>query len=122
MNAETYAVISYEEVIEAKEKKEEAFKDFIFKYKNYLITCLCNTGLINVIVCVKQTGDRGVLRVEENSGSINQPYKIKFYPCKKNGEISLKSKYVASFFDWRMKELLSNLQAVFESTGESSAS
>lgn len=113
-----YTPTTYEEVKEAKQKAEEAVKDSNRKYKDYLITCLCTTGLVNVIVRVKESDTRGILIVEENNSSALYPYEVKFYPIRKDGGVSLKSKYVAGFWGWIIKDLLKMLTDTFESTGE----
>ena len=121
MNAETYAVTSYKEVLEAKKKKDKANFDFLWKYKNYLITCLCNAGLVKVIVRNKNTNDKGVPRVEENKGSLLYPYEIKFYPIRKDGGVSLKAKYIPNFWQYKTAEIFTSLQNSFESTGDNYA-
>lgn len=118
---ETYAVTTFEEVEEAKIKRENSVKDFRSKYENYLMTCLCNAGLAHNKVRVKKNGDIGVLRVEENRGSISYPYEIKFYPLKKDGEVSLKSRYVSEFWGWKIKSLVEELQKTFEPVGDDNA-
>lgn len=115
IETETYAIVSYEEVAEAQHKAEEAKKEFLWKHKNFLITCLCKVGFADKRVRVKKTGDMGVLRVEEyNSLSFLHPYELRFYPIKKNGEISLKSRYVNGFFSFREKDTIQQLLDIFE--------
>lgn len=124
MNAETYAVTTLEEVLEAKLNRENAIKDYRIKVKNYLITCLCDTKFSNVRVRVKKTGDVGELRVVENYGSALTlyPYELKFFPVKKDGNISLKSKNVPNLYGWHLTKTDKMLQDIFEIVGDTNAS
>lgn len=122
MNAETYAVTTLEEVLEAKLNRENAIKDYRIKVKNYLITCLCDTKFSNVRVRVKKTGDVGELRVVENRDSPIYPYEVKFFPVKKDGNISLKSKYIPNLYGWHLTKTDKMLQDIFEIVGDTNAS
>lgn len=113
-------VTTFEELEKYEQEREEAIVDYHFKYIDYLRSCLRITGLTSK-VRVKETKDVGVLRIEENRGSIAFPFEIKFYPIKKNGEVSLKSRYVNKFLSWRIKELVSELQKAFEPVGDNNA-
>ena len=119
---ETYAVTSYEEMIEAKQKAEEAKKQFHWRHKDYLITCLCNVGFAKSKVRVKKTGDIGVLVVEEKGYLSTHPYEIKFYPFTKSGDLSKKSRYVAQFNQMHEKDIIRELQNCFEKVEDSNAS
>ena len=119
---ETYAVTSYEEMIEAKQKAEEAKKQYYWRHKDYLITCLCNVGFAKSKVRVKKTDDIGVLVVEEKHFMSIQPYEIKFYPFKKNGDLSLKSKYVANFNQFFDRDITQELLNCFEKVEDSNES
>lgn len=122
LETETYAVVSYEELEEAKRNHIEARKEFFQKHENFLITCLCNAGFANKKVRVKQTGVVGVLRVENSSfGSYSYPYEIKFYPLKKNGETRMYSMCVAQFNPFREQEIHQQLLNAFELVGDESA-
>ena len=122
MNAETYAVTTIEEVEEARQKKINAEKDFHIKYKNYLWTCLCDVDMANTKVRLKNTDIVGVLRVEKDVGSLTYPYDIKFFPLKKNGEVSLKSKYVPRLFIIQDRYKREVLRELFEIVGDTNAS
>ena len=119
---ETYAVTSYEEMVEARQKAEEAKKQFHWRHKDYLITCLCEVGFAKSAVRVKHTGDTGVLVVEEKGFLSTQPYEIKFYPFKKNGDLSLKPRYVGRFNQFHEKDMIQELLNCFEKVEESNAS
>ena len=122
MFEDTYRLVTYDEVEEAKKRKEEAVRDYNSKHKDYLFTCLRNAGFIGVRVRVKETKVVGVLRVEENHGSLLYPYEIKFYPVKKDGNISLNSRSVPKFWGWHLKTMAESLRDLFEIAGDDNAS
>lgn len=122
MNAVTYEVVSLKELKKAEQKMTEVVRDYHNKHRNYLLTCLCETGLANAIVRVKQTGDIGVLRVKENCGSKICPYIVRFYPVRKDGNISLNHRYVPNFFTWLTEDMTKLLKDTFEIVGDDSAS
>ena len=88
---ETYSVVSYEEMMEARKQSEESAKKYKQAYKNFLITCLCEAGFAKKIVRHKKYGWEGILEITEKT--YWRPYEIKFFPLKKNGGISAKSKF-----------------------------
>lgn len=74
-------------------EKREYMEEFDKRHYEKLVSLLQDCGLYEVDVIAKDT--KGVLRVVDDNG-----YKeIKFYPYNKNGEISLKAKYVG-FYIW----------------------
>ena len=117
---EIYAVTSYEDLEIAKTAKEAADKYFHNTYKNYLITCLCNAGLAKKKVRVIKTGDVGVLEIEKGS-YYNDVYEIKFYPIRKDGGVSLKSKYVNGLSTWKVENYPTLLPTLFEIVGDENA-
>lgn len=122
MFEETYRLVTYDEVEEAKKRKEEAVRNYTSKHKDYLFTCLCNAGFLGVRVRAKETKVVGVLRVAENHGSLLYPYEIKFYPVKKDGNISLNSRGVPKFWGWQLKTMPEMLRELFEIAGDDNAS
>lgn len=114
---ETYAVVSYEEMKEASRQAEESAKKYKQAYKNFLITCLCEAGFAKKIVRHKKTGCEGVLEIEEKS--YWRPYEIKFFPVKKDGGISLKSKFYGLTND---NSLVHDLTEMFELVGDKNES
>ena len=122
MFEETYRLVTYDEVEEAKKRKEEAVRSYTSKHKDYLFTCLRNAGFLGVRVRAKETKVVGVLRVAENHGSLLYPYEIKFYPVKKDGNISLNSRGVPKFWGWQLKTMPEMLIELFEIAGDDNAS
>ena len=114
MNAETYTVVSFEELEQAKKDRDMVIAEYGLKHKNYLLTCLSESGLDNARVRVKKTGVNGRLIVKENHGSLLYPYEIKFYPIKKDGSVSLIPKFVPNFYGWSSKTMRKMLNEVFE--------
>ena len=114
---ETYAVVSYEEMRDAKIEAEQSAKKYKQAYKNFLITCLCEVGFAKKRVRHKRSGCEGILTVEEKS--YFAPYEIKFYPVKKDGGISLKPKYHGYYHD---NSLVEELKENFELVGDENAS
>lgn len=114
---ETYAVTSYEEVLEARKEVETYSKKYRQAYKNFLITCLCKAGFAKKRVRHKKLNIIGVLEVGEKS--YWSPYEIKFFPVRKDGGISLKAKYYGYTHEDRMVE---DLTEIFEIVGDDSAS
>ena len=121
MNTDIHRTVTYAEVEEAEHKKKKASVDYAYKLIDYLSTCLQNAGFLNVRVRVKETGVVGVLRVEENHGSTLYPYEIKFYPAKKDGNISLNSRSVSKFWGWHLKNMPEMLRDLFEVVGDDNA-
>lgn len=122
LETETYAVTSYEEMEEARLRANGAIIEFRLRHKNFLITCLCEVGFANKTVRVKKTGDTGVLTVEEKGYTSFYPYEIKFYPFKKNGDISLKSRYLSQFNQMHGDTMIQELLNCFELVGDENAS
>ena len=119
---ETYAKTTVEEVLRARVERDEAKKRYNNKYKDYLITCLCNVGFANKDVIAVPLHSKGVLRVEECSYSTLHPYKINFYPYKKDGGISAKSKGVPHFWVSDLSDLCNVLKHSFQLAGDENAS
>lgn len=114
---ETYAVVSYEEMMEARIQAEESAKKYTQAYKNFLITCLCEAGFAKKIVRFKKLNILGVLDIE--SKSYWRPYEIKFFPLKKSGGVSAKSKFYGLIRD---ESLVEDLTEKFELAGDENAS
>ena len=113
---ETYAVTSYDEMFEAKRQAEESVRKYKQAYKNFLITCLCKAGFAKKRVRFKKLNLEGVLQVEEKS--YFSPYEIKFYPVKKDGGLSQKSRYHGNYHD---EGLVAELTENFEVVGDENA-
>lgn len=126
LNIKTYPVVTLEEVQEARQKRDNSIDDFRNKYYGYLMTCLCEAGFVDSHkvhkVRAKSCGTIGILRIESEQYSNLYPYGIKFYPIKKDGKVSLKSKYITQFYGWRIENLLEDLLEAFELVGDDNAS
>lgn len=103
---------TYEDVLRAQVERDEALKRYSDKCEKYLISCLRNAGLDNVLVISKSTKCVGVLRVEKCSSSV-YPYEVKFYPITKSGNISMKSKGVPRFYGFSYRNMQTNLIECF---------
>ena len=125
MNGKIYSVVSYREMMETRERTNRALQENNRKYKNFLITCLCEAGFENSKkVRIKTTGAVGVLEVEDKQylyGGFPRPYEIKFYPETKSGEISKKSRYIP-LSQYREEDLVKQLTNLFELVGDENAS
>ena len=122
IETETYAVVSFEELKLAHDMRDKCILDFNCKYRNYLLTCLCNAGFSNVKVRAKKENITGFIEVTLNNGSSYYPYKLRFYPVKKNGEKSLKHTYIAGLLPFYGEDLTEKLLSLFELAGEDNAS
>ena len=119
LDTETYAVVSLEEMKEARVKASESNEEYSNKYKNFLITCLCEAGLANKIVRIKSSErNTGVLKVEESRHNPNRPYEIKYHPVNKDGSVSKHSRYVHGCNLVRESTLISELKNAFEVVGD----
>lgn len=114
---ETYSVVSYEEMKEANKEAEESAKKYRQAYKNFLITCLCESGFAKKLVRHKKLNIVGILDITEKT--YWRPYEIKFFPVKKNGGISAKPKYYGLVHDERFVQ---DLTEIFELVGDDYAS
>ena len=114
----TYVITSAEEVEEARANKDKAVSEFRNKYRNYLLTCLCDSGFANVKVRAKKENIIGFIEVDSNSGSSYCPYKLHFYPIKKNGEKSLKHTYIVGLLTSYGEDLTGKLLSLFEIVGD----
>lgn len=121
---ETYTVTSLEEIVEAHDNLKKANKDYKNKLKDYLLTCLCDAGIAKVKVRAKKENVVGYVEVIENSYSLLYPYKLAFFPIKKNGEKSLKHKYVTGLVCLlsEHENLTEKLISLFEVVGDNNAS
>lgn len=114
---ETYSVVSYEEMKEARRQAEESSKKYKQAYKNFLITCLCEAGFAKKIVRHKKLNITGVLEITDKT--YWRPYEVKFFPVKKDGGISAKSKYYGLVND---ESYVKDLTEIFELVGDENAS
>lgn len=111
-----YSVTTYEELEECKERKNQAIEAHQKAMKNYLLTCIDKAGMYNKVK-IKNTDVVGVLKVV-TTANLMYPYEIKFYPLKKDGEVSQNSRYNPKFRSWDMKNMLENLIGAYEVVGE----
>ena len=112
-----YTPTTYEEMVEVMQEAEESEKKYKQAYKNFLITCLCEAGFAKKIVRHKKSGCEGILEIKDRS--YYRPYEIKFFPVKKNGGISLKSKFYGLTRDNRLVQDLTDLFELVEDTDAS---
>lgn len=114
---ETYAVVSYEEMMASKQNLRVVEENFRTTYKNFLVTCLCEMGFWNKRVRFKKTGVEGLLLINERT--YYKPYEIKFYPFIKNGNISKSPRYFLYCSD---ESIIKDLTEAFELVGDENAS
>ena len=125
LDSETYAVVSYEEMMESRQRADNFTKEANKKYENFLITCLCEVGFANKTVREKRTGNLGVLEVVNKGylyGIFPRPCEIKFYPITKRGIPSVKSQYVSGFSSYREDIMVQQLLNCFELVGDENES
>lgn len=109
--------VTYEEMNQARRDFEDARIEFSKKYYDFLSTCIENAGFKNKLVQLKETDIRGVFKVDSES-STRQPWAIKFFPLTKNGDVSMKSKYLHNFCSWHENTLTEQLLNLAEVVGE----
>ena len=110
-------MITYDEMNTARADFEDARITFTQKYHDFLKGCLENAGVLNKIVQLKGSTIRGQFKIASDISS-RQPWEIKFYPLTKNGEVSLRSKYLTRFYPWKEDTLTEQLINLAEVVGE----
>lgn len=105
-------LVTYEEMSKAREEYNEARSAFKQKYFEFLTSVLREAGVFHKLVKIKGRDLVGQFQVSEDPYD-RTPWSIKFYPLTKNGEISLRSKYI-NFYSWNENILVENLKKVVE--------
>ena len=106
-------MITYEEMIDARSDFEGARMTFYQKYHDFLKGCIEKAGFTNKLVQLKDSTIRGQFKIAQNI-STRQPWEIKFYPLTKNGEVSMRSKYLPRFYSWQENTLTEQLISLAE--------
>ena len=110
-------MITYEEMNKARSDFEDARRDYNLKYHDFLKGCIERAGFTNKLVQLKDSTIQGVFKVD-NESSTRQPYAIKFFPLTKNGDVSMRSKYLPRFYSWHEDTLTEQLLNIAEVVGE----
>ena len=109
---------TYDMLLEATSKKEQAIKEFKSTYYDYLHTCLNEAGFLNKWVRNKSNDVVGKIRIDMSSWSPIHPFELKFYAVTKKGEPSQRTTYIPEIAYCKNKELLSTLVNSFELVGD----
>ena len=109
--------VTYSELLLSQTRKENAIRDYKRNFYNYLFTCLVEAGYVGKLVRVKSIDKIGVLRVEFQGYSAINPYKITFYPLRKDGGVSMRSTYVP-LVNYKIEEVPKQLKELFEVVGD----
>lgn len=94
----------------ARRKYHEAVYDFLNQ-------SLTEAGFAGKTVIVKETGEKGFLQVSESGiGGIFTPFEIKFYPLKKDGNVSQVARRIHGLYSFNIlsDRCVKHLQSVFE--------
>lgn len=110
-------MITYEEMNKARSDFEDARREFNLKYLDFLKGCIENAGFTNKLVQLKDSTIRGIFKVDSDS-SLRRPFTIKFFPLTKNGDVSMRSKYLPRFYSWEEDTLTEQLISLAEVVGE----
>lgn len=109
--------VTFEEMNQARDKYRVARQEFSLQYLRYLTTVLENAEVLDKLVKIKGKDLTGQFKVADTNSS-SQPWEIKFYPLTKNGEISLRSKYLNGFYSWKEDTLVEQLKNIAEVVGD----
>ena len=110
-------MITYDEMNKARSDFEDARREYNSKYYDFLKGCIKKAGFTNKLVQLKDSNIRGVFKVDSDS-SLRQPWAIKFFPLTKNGDVSMRSKYLPRFYSWKEDTLTEQLISLAEVVGE----
>ena len=109
-------MITYDEMNTARRTFEDARIEYCHKYHDFLKGCVEKAGFTNKLVQLKDSTIRGVFKVCSDSSL--QPWAIKFFPLTKNGDVSMRSKYLPRFYSWKEDTLTEQLLNLAEVVGE----
>lgn len=109
--------VTYEEMNLARENYATARQEFSLQYLRFLTTVLEKAGVLDKLVKIKGKDLTGQFKVADTNAS-RQPWEIRFYPLTKNGEISLRSKYLNGFYSWKEDTLVEQLKNICEMVGD----
>lgn len=109
---------TYDMLLEATSKKEQAIKEFKSTYYDYLHTCLTEAGFLNKWVRNKSKDVVGKIEINMSYWSLLHPYELKFYAVTKKGEPSQRATYIPEISYAKNKELLNILVNSFELVGD----
>lgn len=115
---ESDKLCTYEELAKSLEVRNKAIEEYKTNFFNYLAYCRNKAGFTDVLLRNKHNGKIGKLAIVGTGTHTMYPYEFRFYPLKKNGEVSLNSCYV-DFKPWRVAEMYDTLIKRFEVVGDS---
>lgn len=104
-------VTEHEEVVKSREAYLNSRLNYRSTYYNYLNTILSDIGFRNKLVQLNSDGTKGTFKLIETFQYAMCPYTIQFYPCRKDGTISAKYKYIPNLINmWDEAHIADNLK------------
>ena len=102
----------YEDLVKALENRQRANREFQSIYISYLNGVLIQLGFKDQVVREICSGSLGVLKIEASYSPLH-PYEIKFFPLRRDGEISARNIHISNYYPWDEKRLLEQLKTLF---------